>query len=338
MNEAAVAELVSGEDEQASVWPSRIRLFLMRNALPIGLVGLIAIMLLLGAPNFLTVDNFRDTLRLSAPVLVVAVPMAFLLIMGYVDLSVGSVAALAAVTMGLLISSAGWAPLPAVAAGLLVGVLVGVVNGALVTYTALAPVIVTLGTLTAVRGLAMLIAPAPVYGFGDDFSAMGYTGVLGVPYLVIAAIVVVAVGGTVLALTPTGRHVMAVGVNSAAAYLSGVRVSRVIFGGFVLTGLCAGLAGVMYGMLLNSAPSGTLGIGFELTVLTAVMLGGVAFNGGRGTIRGVVLGVIFLALLQNGLTLLNVQAAVSAVIQGLALVAAALLDRATVRADSGGRG
>ena len=102
--------------------------------------------------------------------------------------------------------------------------------------------------------------------------------------------------------------------------------------GYIATAAMAGGAGIMYAMLLNSAPSGALGIGFELDVLTAVMLGGVAFNGGRGTIRGVVLGVLFLAILQNGLILLNVQPAISGLIKGGALIAAAILDRSTLKA------
>ena len=310
----------------------RLGLTLMRNALPVGFVGLIALFVLLQAPNFLTFGNFSDILRLSSPIMVVAIPMAFLLIMGYVDLSIGSAVALNAVVMGLLITDWGVPPLLAVLAAVGSGALIGALNGILVTRVGLAPVIVTLGTLTGLRGVAMWIAPEPVYGFGDDFAAIGYTGLFGIPYLVMIAAVVIAIGGFVLGLSPIGRHVLAIGVNEDAAFLSGISTKRTLFLGYVATGMAAALAGVMYGVLLNSAPSGTLGIGFELDVLTAVMLGGVAFNGGRGTIRGVVLGVLFLAILQNGLTLLNVQAAVAGVIKGGALVLAAILDRATLKA------
>jgi ribose/xylose/arabinose/galactoside ABC-type transport system permease subunit len=317
----------------ARQWSARrMRLAVMRNALPVGFVALIALFVALGAPNFLTVGNFSQMLRLSAPVMVVAVPMAFLLIMGYVDLSVGSLVALTAVVLGLAITELGWPPIAAVPAALAVGALVGAVNGLLVVRVGLAPVIVTLGSFAGVRGLAMWLAPSPVFGFGNDFSSIGNTGTLGVPWLVWMATAVVLAGAYVLALSPIGRHVLAIGVNAEATFLSGVNVPATILGGYVATGLAAGLAGVMWAMLLNSAPSGTLGVGFELDVLTAVMLGGVAFNGGRGTIRGVVLGVLFLAILQNGLTLLNVQAAVAAFIKGVALVVAATLDRATLKA------
>jgi ribose transport system permease protein len=311
---------------------SRLPLLLMRNALPIGFVGLVLLFVLLHAPNFLSVGNIKDTLRLSAPTMVVAIPMAFLLIMGYVDLSVGSTAALVAVVMGLLISNHGLSSGLAVAVGILAGVVAGGLNGALVTWGGLSPIIVTLGTLTGFRGIALWLAPNPLYGFGEGFSRIGYTGIGGVPYLVIIAAGSVVAGGFMLAVSPKGRHVLAMGVNAEAAFLSGINVRRTILLTFVLTGAAAGLAGVMYAMLLDSAPSGTLGVGFELDVLTAVLLGGVAFNGGRGTIRGVVLGVLFLAVLTNGLTLLNVDAAVAATIKGAALVIAAALDRATLKA------
>lgn len=309
-------------------------LLLMRNALPAGFAALMVLFVAIGAPNFLTIGNLSDILRLSAPIMVIAVPMAFLLMMGHVDLSVGSSLALAAVALGLLTRDFGVPPLVSSLAAILVGLGVGLVNGTLVTRVGLSPIIVTLGSLTAIRGLAMWLAPFPVFGFGDDFVAISYTGILGIPYLVILAAIVVGVGAFLLALSPVGRHVLAIGVNEEAAFLSGIPVKRTILAGYALTGAMAGLGGAMYGSLLNSAPAGTLGQGTELAVLTAVMLGGVAFNGGRGTIRGVVLGVLFLAVLTNGLTLMNVPAAGSYLVQGVALVIAAGLDLATQRAES----
>ena len=310
----------------------RVGLALMRNALPVGFIGLIGLFVLLGAPNFLTVGNASDILRLSAPIMVVAIPMAFLLIMGHVDLSIGSAVSLAAVVAAVLIVRLGVPPVIAclVAVGTLSAV--GLANGLLVTRLGLSPIIVTLGSLTALRGIGMLIAPDPVYGLGDAFSEIGYTGFLGIPYLVIGAVVVVVIGAWVLAWSPAGRHVLAIGVNEEAAFLSGVGTRKTVLAGYVATATAAGIGGVMYAMLLNSAPSGTLGVGFELDVLTAVMLGGVAFSGGRGTIRGVVLGVWFLAVLQNGLILMNVATSVGLVIKGAALVGAASLDRATMKA------
>jgi ribose transport system permease protein len=320
---------------QASVAPGTGRVVLRRimgKALPLGFVVLIVLFVLLGAPNFLTFGNASDILRLSAPIMVVAVPLAFLLIMGHVDLSVGSNVAFTAVVLGLLVTELNVDVVLAAIAALIAGAAVGLFNGLAVTRVGLSPIIVTLGTLTAVRGLALWLAPGSVHGFGADFVAMAYGGIFGIPYLVIAEVVVICVGAYFLVWSPIGRHVLAIGVNEEATFLSGIAVRRTILAAYVATGLAAGLAGVMYAMLLNSAPAGTLGIGFELQVLTAVMLGGVAFSGGRGTIGGVVLGVLFLAILRNGLILMNAQIAVANVVMGAALLISAALDRATLKA------
>lgn len=312
--------------------PRMVLAALMRNALPVGFIAMITVFVLFQAPNFLTVGNASDILRLSAPIMVVAIPMAFLLIMGHVDLSVGSGVSLAAVVAAVLIVRLDVPPPTACLAAVATLGSVGLVHGLLVTRLGLSPIIVTLGSLTALRGIGMLVAPDPIYGLGDAFSDIGYAGVLGIPYLVIGAAVVVALGAFVLAWSPAGRHVLAIGVNEEAAFLSGIGTRRTVLAGYVATAAAAGIAGVMYAMLLNSAPSGTLGVGFELDVLTAVMLGGVAFSGGRGTIRGVVLGVLFLAVLQNGLILMNVQSSVGLLFRGAALVIAAILDRTTLKA------
>ena len=330
-------------DETAAPGPSapittvassrRAYVFVTRNALPFGFAGLVALFVALGAPNFLAFDNFSNIVRLSAPIMMVSLPMAFLLIMGYVDLSVGSQLALSAVMAGLLITGLGVPPVIALAGAVVTCAGVGLLNGILTTRFGLSPIIVTLGSLTALRGLALLLAPNSIYAFFPiDFAAVSYTGVLGIPYYGIAEAIAVAVAAFALAWSPVGRHALAIGVNEEAAFLSGINSRRTILAAFVVTGAMAGVAGVMYALLLNSAPSGSLGVGFELDVLTAVLLGGVAFNGGQGTIRGVVLGVLFLAVLQNGLILLNVPTSFGLVIKGAALVFAAILNQATMRA------
>jgi ribose/xylose/arabinose/galactoside ABC-type transport system permease subunit len=301
------------------------------NALLLGVIALLLVFSNLSSA-FLTVDNFRNIFLQSSYVSVVAVPMALLLISGRVDLSVGSVLALGAVTSGLLIND-GVPFLGALLAGVLAGTAIGIVNGILVTKWDFSPIIVTLGALTAVRGLVLTIAPNPVFNFTETFIQFGEGEFLGVPYLVWVALVVFVVGAIVLSQMPVGRHIYAIGVNPEAAYLSGVRVGPVGFLLFVATGAAAGLAGVMLAARLGSAPSASLGIGFELEVLTAVMLGGVAFNGGRGTILGVFLGVLFLGMFQNGLTLENVPAATGLIVKGATLIVAAWLDRITVSSE-----
>lgn len=299
------------------------------------LLGVVALLLVFSALNdaFLTVDNFRNIFIQASVISVVAVPMALLLIAGKVDLSVGSTLALGAVVTGLLITD-GVPVVPAIVIGVLAGAVVGVINGVLVEAWDLSPIIVTLGALTAVRGIALTLAPDPVFGFPDGFLALGENELFGIPYLVLIAAAVFLLGGAVLSRMPTGRHVYAVGVNPEAAYLSGVRVRRIGIWLFAATGAAAALAGVMLSARLGSAPSGSLGVGFELDVLTAVILGGVAFNGGRGTIAGVFLGVLFLGVLQNGLTLENVPAATALVVKGAVLVVAAGLDRVALRSET----
>lgn len=337
--DTGAAQLRIGTLEPSKSAIRRALLFAMRNALPIAFAGTVALFIILGAPNFVSLGNAGDILRLSAPVMVVGVPMAFLLIMGHVDLSVGSTSALSAVIVGLVMSKLGWPPIPAIVIGIVVSGLIGFLNGCLTTYLALSPVIVTLGMLTAVRGAAMLLAPNNLYAFfSEDFAAISYTGAFGIPYYGMIAAVVVAVGAYLLAWSPVGRHALAIGVNEDAAFLSGINVRATILVAYISTAALAGLAGVMYAMLLNSAPSGTLGLLFELDVLIGVMLGGIAFNGGRGTIRGAVLGVLFLAVLQNGLILLGVPTSVGFLIKGAVLILAAALDRATLKAMSAVKG
>jgi ribose transport system permease protein len=278
------------------------------------------------ADNFLTVDNFRDMLRFNSTTFVVAVPEALLLIAALVDLSIGSVLAFGAVVAGLLMTH-GVSPIFAALAGVAAGGVIGALNGSMIAFLDFSPIIVTLGMLGAVRGVTEWIAPNPVYDFDQSFVDFGTLNFLGVPYVGWLAIVIGLTTGAMLAFMPTGRHIFAVGVNREAAYLSGVRVRRLGFALYVATGAGAALGGVMLAAQLNSAPSGSLGVGFELDVLTAVLLGGVAFDGGRGSIRGVALGVAFLAILKNGLTISNSPAAVALFIQGLALVFAACLSR-----------
>jgi ribose/xylose/arabinose/galactoside ABC-type transport system permease subunit len=221
----------------------------------------------------------------------------------------------------------GISPIIAVLIGVAAGAGIGAINGVMIAFLRFSPIIVTLGMLGAVRGLTEWIAPDPVYDFDQSFVDFGTLNFLGVPYVGWLTIVILLAAGAVLKFMPVGRHIFAIGVNSEAAYLSGVRVRRIGFALYVATGAGAALGGVMLAAQLNSAPSGSLGVGFELDVLTAVLLGGVAFDGGRGSIRGVVLGVAFLAILKNGLTISNAPSSIALLIQGLALVFAASLDR-----------
>ncbi|MEV8273031.1 ABC transporter permease [Microbacterium sp. NPDC077184] len=274
-------------------------------------------------------QNIRGILQDSAVIAIVAIPVAMLLIAGYIDLSVGSTLALGGVVAGLVMNNATGDPAVAVLLAIGAGALVGTFNAVAVTVFGLNSFITTLGTLTAVRGVAQLISPTPTNRFGDQFGFLGVGTVAGIPLSVWIAATLLIIAAVFLTLVPAGRHVYAVGVNREAAFLSGVRVRAIPFTLFVLSGAVAGFAGTIVVARLNSAPAGQIGAGFELVVLTAVLLGGVALTGGEGSIFGVLVGVLFYSALNNSLVLLGVTTFWQAVASGLALIAAIALSLVT---------
>ncbi|PKZ62848.1 ABC transporter permease [Gordonia terrae] len=302
--------------------PGRWRDRLTQSALAIGLLLLVAYYAL-NAPAFLDTGNLRNILVQAAIPVVVAVPLGLLVLAGHFDLSVGSGLAVAAVVAGLAMQEWGLSLLGGLVVAIAVGLVIGAVNGVLCAVVGLSSLIVTLGGLAGYRGLAQVISPDPVYGFSESVVAYGNGAFLGVPYLVITAGAVIALGWWVLEVTSLGKHIRAVGVSPEAAYLSGVRTKRIVFGLFAATGALVGVAAMMSVARLDSAPATTIGSHLELDVLTAVLLGGIMFGTGYGKISGVVLGVLFLTVLQNGLTLMNVPPAWAVTAKGVVLVAAA---------------
>ncbi|WP_432514565.1 ABC transporter permease [Kineococcus sp. SYSU DK001] len=324
----ATAPPVPAAAPAGPTWAQRAQTGLTRNPLLVLLVVMV-VALQVSTGSALAWPNLRGVLLDAAVIAVVAVPSAVLVICGYIDLSVGSTLALGGVVAGKVMAGGDGNPVVAVVLAVALGALVGLVNGVLSTHLGLSSFIVTLGSLTAVRGAAQLVSPLPVNTFGDAFGFLGVGTLAGVPLAVWLAVVALVVAGVVLTCTPVGRHVYAIGVNREAAFLSGVSVRRVPLVVFVLSGAAAAFAGVVTVARLNSAPAGQLGLGFELQVLTAVLLGGVALTGGEGGMFGVAIGVLFLGVLRNGLTLLDVTTFWQSVASGLALVAAIALARGT---------
>ena len=301
----------------------------LRYALLLGLVAMVVIFAMT-ARGFTDVGNFKDIALASSIVAVVAVPSALLILSGFIDLSVGSSLALGAMVAGMLMTHhvSPWLAAPV---GIAACAAVGAANGVLVCGLGLSSIVVTLGMLTFVRGLALSISSSTIFGFPDGFTAVGRADVLGVPFLAFVAGIVFALGWVFLEHTGWGRHVHAIGVNREAAFLSGVAVRALPFWVFVATGAAVGLAAVLYAARIASVTPAISGLGLELDVLTAVLLGGVAFGGGKGKMSGVLLGVLFLGVLQNGLTLLNTPTAVALMVKGIALAVAAGLDIASGR-------
>lgn len=292
-------------------------------ALPVA-IACLALYFFSRSPVFLTWNNWIGISVQVASLMTISVPFAILLMAGKVDLSVGSMVALAGVIAGLCFPVLG--PVWTVVLVLFVGMAVGLVNGFLVGFLSMSPIIVTLGALTLMRGVSQWLSPSPLFGFPESFTFIGYGKVFGIPILTIIMLSVLALGLLVMARTPLGRHVVAIGVNERAAYLVGIRVKLTVMVLYGAVGLGAALAGLMTIARINSAPSGTLGVGVELSVLTAVLLGGVPFTGGKGSLVRVALGVWLLGMLSNGLILMNVPTEASLMITGFVLIVAAGLD------------
>jgi ribose/xylose/arabinose/galactoside ABC-type transport system permease subunit len=308
--------------------------WLARNGIVLALVVEIIVFSRL-TDNFLTVSNFSLVLLQIAIIGIVAVPEALLLLSGYVDFAVGSTLGLTAVLVGKLLTG----QMNVVEACLIVlatSAVIGAAQGLLATRLQFPPFIVTLGFYTGVRGLGFVTSGGQVASqFGTAFAAIGNGKVwgLGIPISIALAIVAFGLGAAFLYQTRWGRHVVAIGGNPTAAYLAGIRVNLLPFLLYISTALAAGIGGLILTSQLDAAPP-TLGDGLELDVLSAVLLGGVAFGGGRGSLLGVAAGVLFIGLLNNGLLLLGVAPFWFRVSSGSALVVAAGLDALSRRIKS----
>jgi ribose/xylose/arabinose/galactoside ABC-type transport system permease subunit len=281
--------------------------------------------------RFLTVGNFKVIAANYSVIAVATVGMALLMISGPVDLSIGSTVGATGTLMALSIERWGWPAWLAIAFAIALGAALGAGNGLLVAVFGLNPVIVTLGSQLLIRGALELVRDTPIFGLGPTFRTIGSGQFLGVPIEAWFAIGAFAVAGLFVTLTPWGRHIYAIGINRQAAFLSALPVRALPFALYVATGAGAGLAGMLLAARLNGASPGDQGLTFELQALTAILLGGVAWAGGRGRLSGVFLALVFLGVLDNGLTLLNVSPFVQQVVRGLALIVAAGLDAVSGR-------
>ncbi|MEW6281318.1 MAG: substrate-binding domain-containing protein [Candidatus Eremiobacterota bacterium] len=290
----------------------------------LGLGALCAVLTLL-TPTFLTPDNLGNVLLQSAINAVLAAGMTFVILTGGIDLSVGSILALAGMVLGRLLSQG--TPWPvAVLACLAVGGALGGVNGLLITRGKLPPFIATLGMMSAARGLALVFSGGrPESGFAPDFLTLGQG-----PALLLIMGLVYATAAFALQRTVFGRSTYALGGNEQAAWLSGIPTDRVKGGVYVLSGLLAGLAAVMLTARLNSAQP-IAGIMYELDAIAAVVVGGTSLSGGQGGVGGTLVGALIMSVLRNGLNLLEVSADMQQVVIGFVIVLAVLVDRSRDR-------
>ncbi len=290
------------------------------------ILALLCIGLSVGTDTFLSAENMVAILRQSALVLIVAVGMTMLLIAGEVDLSVGASLAFAGCVAMKVTNDTGSIAAGA-AAGILFGGAVGVINGLVVTRLRVNSLIATIATLMMLQGGVYLYTREAVQN-GHQIPAFttlstGYVGPLPIP--VILAILICIVGAVILRFTLFGRTIYATGANPIAARLSGIRPARVKMVLFVATGLLTGLAGLILASLMNAGQP-TAGRGFELTVVAAVILGGTALTGGRGTILGTLLGVLILKVIDNGIIILQWDQNLQMIVPGVVIILATWLD------------
>ncbi|WP_322092863.1 ABC transporter permease subunit [Paraburkholderia bannensis] len=284
---------------------------------------------------FFTGQNVSIIAQQAAINTVLAAGMTFVILTGGIDLSVGSMLATSAMTAVICSLSPDFGSM-ALVTGLVTGLLLGLVNGVLIAYVKLPPFIVTLGSLTAVRGLARLIGDdSTIMNPNLSFAWIGNSHLLGVPVLAIIALAVIVISWFVLRRTVLGIWIYALGGNPAAARLSGIKVSLILLFVYCLSGLLSGLGGVLSAGRLYAANGLQLGQGYELDAVAAVILGGTSFVGGVGSIWGTLVGALIIAALSNGLVLLGVSDIWQFIIKGLVIIAAVALDR--FRNSGGGR-
>ncbi|SFC39916.1 monosaccharide ABC transporter membrane protein, CUT2 family [Bacillus sp. OV322] len=321
---------VSSEVKQPSV--SILKKFDWRDYIVyIAFVGvLIYFSVTLFDQGFLTSGNLLNIVRQTATITLMALAMTFVISSGEIDLSVGSIAALSSLA-GALALQAGYGIFGGLIAGVGTGLLVGLVNGLLVTKVAIPSFLVTLGTMGAVKGIAMWITDtAPVPIVDADFNFIFGSGDIGpIPVLLIWTLVFAIIAHILLRKTSYGRKVLATGGNENAARFSGVKTARVKLMVFVGTGLMAGLAGLLYAGRMNAGRF-SFGEGDELSVIAAVILGGTALAGGVGTIIGTVIGSLMIGVINNGLIIMGLDVSQQMIIRGLIIILAVALGRKAV--------
>jgi erythritol transport system permease protein len=301
----------------------------------------------LAAPNFLSAANAVIVSKHVALNALLAIGMTFVIVTGGIDLSVGSI-------VGLCAMAAGWLVLNGVDLGIgytiwfntieivgivaVVGILVGVVNGLLITRLAVAPFIATLGTLYVARGFALLSSGGRTFPnltgsaeFGtNSFPLIGTGTLLGLPVMIWLLIAVGLLAHYISRRTTLGRHIYAVGGNERGAALSGVKVNRVKMFVYMFSGFCAALVGIVIASQLQASHPAT-GETFELNAIAAAVLGGTSMSGGRGRIGGTIVGAFVIGILSDGLIMMGVSSFWQTVIKGLVIIAAVVIDQAQSR-------
>lgn len=281
-------------------------------------------------PNFATVANLRLQLVQVVPVAIVALGMALVVATEGIDLSVGSVMAIAAAMVPLYI---GYGPWPAIVIALVAGALLGVLNGSLVAFFGIQPIIATLGLLVAGRGLALVLADGRLVElFDPTLQSLGNGTIAGIPYTLLVALAIAVTIGVLAARTAFGMRVVAVGGNRRAAALAGLPVRRTLLTVYVISGVLAATAGVLVTARQGASDPSFVGLLVELSAITAVVVGGTPLSGGRVRILGTLMGALLMQLIVATVVQHNLHDSTARMIQATIIVAAVYVQRARVTA------
>lgn len=299
--------------------------FLRSNAIWFVFIAMV-IIFTIANPNFIKLSNLLTISRQVAVYGVASVGMTFVILIAGIDLSTGSIITLVNIVCAYLMVNMGVNMWIATLLSLIVATLVGVLNGFMVSTIGIPALIATFASQTVFEGIAYLISGGmPISGFDKAFNIFGKTSIGIVPVCAIIMVVCFAIGSFILNKSYFGRYFYAIGGNEEAAELSGIRVSRVKYLIYALSGFFAGLAGII---MLSRTGSGqnTAGLGLEFDVITCVVLGGVSVNGGSGKMSGVIAGVLIIGSLTNGMILMNVSTYTQMVVKGIVLAVAVGFD------------
>lgn len=321
-----MSQIVVDKKQENFAEKKSIKTYLAKLAPLLALV-LLSVILTFLSDKFLTVNNLMNISRQSSINALLAIGMLLPILTAGIDLSVGSILAVSTMTMGIVSVNMSGNPLLGILACLVIGAGFGLLNGVLLTKLRLPhPFISTLGTQFIGRGIALLVtAAAPIAGFPFMIQYVGREFVGPIPISFILVILVYVIMHIFLTRTQTGRYIYAIGGNPEAARLSGIKVDRVLIIVYTISGFMAGLAGlVMVGRVNSAFP--LAGVSYELDAIAAVIIGGASFLGGVGTVAGTLIGAMIIAILRNGLNLLNVSADSQMALIGIVIIAAVYVD------------
>lgn len=316
-------QMAQDEKSRKSLRNEQVKEYISRYGVAFGIIAL-GVVFSLVSPSFLDTANFLNILKQTSINAFIAIGIMFVIVAGGIDLSVGSNVAVTSIMISLMLSRQMNTGI-AVVIALAIATGIGTINGLAVAHTRIPPFIVTLSMLTIGRGLALIITEgSPIYVRNDFMSWLGRGAIAGIPTSIVILLFFLLLSWIILNRTKIGRYVYAIGGNIDTAKLSGIRVPTYITFTYAYLGFLTGVAAViMTGRLTSGTP--TIGVGYELDAIAAAVLGGTAFTGGIGTVFGTVLGAIFIGVMNNGMTILNVSPYFQQVLRGVVIFVSVLI-------------